>query len=139
MATGIGRPSRFQLRQWAAPSWCRCQCIATRSRPSSCTRYIPMLWLAGRRAWASSAWMVCTPASVMYRPWYRSAHWSGSMAGWPSPRHVRVGLLGVAHLGQVAVHRPAAQDRQLGQVHRLAGADHGLHRSLAAQPFGSDP
>ncbi len=65
MATGIAHPRFFQLRQWRAPSWCMCQCIAAWRLPKICTRYMPMLWLAGRCACSSSAWMVWMPASVM--------------------------------------------------------------------------
>ena len=74
-----------------------CQCIARLVGPSSCDRYIPMLWLDGFDSWRSSAWMVCMPEKVMYRPWKRRAHSSAEIpkptaAGSPSSgQHLMIG------------------------------------------------
>jgi hypothetical protein len=43
MTTGIRSPRSAISRQCAAPTLCRCQCMATVSFPSTCTRYIPTL------------------------------------------------------------------------------------------------
>src|SRR5438128_8062301 len=62
IATGIVSPRATSSRQCAAPTLCRCQCIATSFLPSTCTRYMPTFLTAvfGSR--------VITPASVMYGP-----------------------------------------------------------------------
>ena len=43
MHTGIRSPRSAISRQCAAPTLCRCQCMASVSRPSTCTRYMPTL------------------------------------------------------------------------------------------------
>ena len=43
MTTGMRSPAAAISRQCAAPTLCRCQCIASVSRPSTWTRYIPTL------------------------------------------------------------------------------------------------
>ncbi len=41
MATGMRSPAAAISRQCAAPTLCRCQCIASVSRPITWIRYIP--------------------------------------------------------------------------------------------------
>jgi len=41
MTTGMRSPRPATSRQCAAPTLCRCQCIASVFRLSTCTRYIP--------------------------------------------------------------------------------------------------
>ena len=43
MTTGMRSPRSAISRQCAAPTLWRCQCIASVSRPSTWTRYIPTL------------------------------------------------------------------------------------------------
>jgi hypothetical protein len=43
MHTGIVSFRSAMSRQCAAPTLCRCQCIARSRAPNSCTRYIPTL------------------------------------------------------------------------------------------------
>src|SRR6267378_3061926 len=62
MTTGILSPRSAIVRQCAAPTLCRCQCIASVSLFKTWTRYIPTL----RTPEAGSR--VMTPPSVMYGP-----------------------------------------------------------------------
>src|SRR5258706_5864592 len=41
IATGMVSPRSAITRQCAAPTLCRCQCMAREFFPSTCTRYIP--------------------------------------------------------------------------------------------------
>ena len=41
MTTGMRSPRSAISRQWAAPTLWRCQCMASVSRPSTWTRYMP--------------------------------------------------------------------------------------------------
>ena len=62
IATGIVSPRAAISRQCAAPTLCRCQCIASSFFPITWIRYIPTLRMPvlGSR--------VITPGSVMYGP-----------------------------------------------------------------------
>src|SRR5256714_5058946 len=62
MITGIFSPRSAIVRQCAAPTLCRCQCIASVFLPSTCTRYIPTFLTP------VSGFLVITPPSVMYGP-----------------------------------------------------------------------
>src|SRR6185436_989810 len=62
IATGIVSPHSAIVRQCAAPTLCRCQCIASSFLPSSCTRYMPTFRTP------DSGFFVMTPPSVMYGP-----------------------------------------------------------------------
>src|SRR5881394_954210 len=62
IATGIVSPRSAIARQCAAPTLCRCQCIANVFLPSTCTRYIPTFLTP------DSGFLVITPPSVMYGP-----------------------------------------------------------------------
>jgi hypothetical protein len=41
MTTGMRSPRAAISRQCAAPTLCRCQCMASVFRPITCTRYMP--------------------------------------------------------------------------------------------------
>src|SRR5438132_14351555 len=62
MATGIFSPRSAIARQCAAPTLCRCQCIASVFLLSTWTRYIPTFLTP------DSGFLVMTPPSVMYGP-----------------------------------------------------------------------
>src|SRR6058998_39479 len=62
MATGIVSPRSAIVRQCAAPTLCRCQCIANVFLLNTCTRYIPTFLTP------DSGLLVMTPPSVMYGP-----------------------------------------------------------------------
>src|SRR6185437_14447573 len=62
MHTGIVSPRSAITRQCAAPTLCRCQCIASVRDPNCCTRYMPTL----RMPRTGSREM--TIGSVMYGP-----------------------------------------------------------------------
>src|SRR5437667_6268178 len=62
MATGIFSPRSAITRQCAAPTLCRCQCIANVFLLSTCTRYIPTFLTP------DSGFLVITPPNVMYAP-----------------------------------------------------------------------
>jgi hypothetical protein len=62
MQTGMVSPRSAISRQCAAPTLCRCQCIAIVRGPSTCTRYMPTFRMPrfGSRE--------ITMGSVMYGP-----------------------------------------------------------------------
>src|SRR5881394_130706 len=62
IATGIVSPRCAIARQCAAPTLCRCQCIAISFLPRTCTRYIPTFLTP------DSGSRVITPPSVTYGP-----------------------------------------------------------------------
>src|SRR5881394_2986702 len=62
IATGMVSPRSAIWRQCAAPTLCRCQCIASEFFPRTCTRYIPTFLTPDSRS------LVMTPPSVMYGP-----------------------------------------------------------------------
>src|SRR5882762_8913042 len=62
ITTGIRSPRSAIVRQCAAPTLCRCQCIAREFFPSTCTRYIPTFRTPDPGS------LVMTPPSVMYGP-----------------------------------------------------------------------
>ena len=62
MTTGIRSPFSAISRQWAAPTLCRCQCIASVRGPVTCTRYIPTLRMPRLGSFEM------TIGSVMYGP-----------------------------------------------------------------------
>src|SRR5436190_2058797 len=62
IATGMVSPRSAICRQCAAPTLCRCQCIASEFFPRTCTRYIPTFLTP------DSGFFVMTPPSVMYGP-----------------------------------------------------------------------
>ena len=62
MHTGIFSPRSAISRQCAAPTLCRCQCIARVRGPSTCTRYMPTLRMPRFGSFE------ITIGSVMYGP-----------------------------------------------------------------------
>src|SRR5439155_15563003 len=62
IATGMVSPRSAIARQCAAPTLCRCQCIANVFLLNTCTRYIPTFLTP------DSGFLVITPPNVMYAP-----------------------------------------------------------------------
>src|SRR5213592_2809768 len=62
IATGIVSPRSAITRQCAAPTLCRCQCIANVFLLNTCTRYIPTFLTP------DSGFLVMTPPRVIYGP-----------------------------------------------------------------------
>src|ERR1700752_1645855 len=91
IATGIVSPRSAITRQCAAPTLCRCQCIANVFLLNTCTRYIPTFLTP------DSALLVSTPPRVMYGPpssgqqigagnWVRSTSASLTTVSWHAAR-----------------------------------------------------
>src|SRR6266566_4328 len=96
MATGIFSPRSAITRQCAAPTLCRCQCIANVFLLNTCTRYIPTFLTP------DSGSLVMTPPSVMYGPpssgqqigtgnWARSTSDSSITVLWQAARPTVLG------------------------------------------------
>src|SRR3970040_808740 len=118
MTTGMRSPLAAISRQWAAPTLCRCQCIASVSRPSTWIRYIPTLRIPREGS------VVMTIGRGMYRaPSPRQGVRKRIRAGAAPPFHSRREL---ADLGQLRQHCELAQeplgDLQIEQL-RDAAAD----------------
>ena len=121
-------------RKWRAPSWCMCQCMAMWRGPKSCTRYMPMLRTAGAGVVAVVGvdGVDAAEGDVAAAVFARSSRRRGR-----APRDVVVGIGGVADGGEIAVERPAADERQAGEVDLVAGEDDFL-ADAGADALGRD-